>query len=219
MFMLRENLHFCIANERPVFLDLDANRYFCLPTATADVFKNAAASAFQKIAGQDAEQLAELGILAQAPDDTALHRRETVEPAVIGIDSRPGWSDLFATLDGMFCRRAARRRTETMTLSAIAHKLQGWKATPSKPQRSLDAKMRADIAAFAKSRHFHVSQDQCLSSSFALLQFLRKRQFFPNLVIGVKMSPFAAHAWVQHGRVVLADEVDKVRLYTPILVV
>lgn len=48
---------------------------------------------------------------------------------------------------------------------------------------------------------------------------LSRRRTTASLVIGVKVSPFGAHAWVQDGEVVLNDFVDVARIYTPILVV
>jgi hypothetical protein len=53
----------------------------------------------------------------------------------------------------------------------------------------------------------------------ALVDFLAYLHFYPDLVIGVRLAPFSFHAWVQFGDIVLNDEVDTVRPYTPILVV
>jgi hypothetical protein len=52
-----------------------------------------------------------------------------------------------------------------------------------------------------------------------MVRYLRRHQYFPDLVLGVRMMPFAAHAWVQDGDTVLNDTVDYVSAYTPILVV
>jgi hypothetical protein len=44
-------------------------------------------------------------------------------------------------------------------------------------------------------------------------------RLYPSLVLGVRINPFAAHAWVQIGDRVLVGDYDQVRLFTPILVV
>ena len=39
-----------------------------------------------------------------------------------------------------------------------------------------------------------------------------------DFVIGVSLHPFAAHSWVQWGTVLVNDQLDAVRHFTPILV-
>jgi hypothetical protein len=40
-----------------------------------------------------------------------------------------------------------------------------------------------------------------------------------DLVIGVKLAPFRAHAWVQWRDLLVNEQADVTRLFTPILVV
>jgi hypothetical protein len=60
-------------------------------------------------------------------------------------------------------------------------------------------------------------RDKCLFDSLALLEFLAAAGMHPHWVIGVKTHPFAAHSWVQSGRLVLNDHHEHVRGYRPIL--
>ena len=62
------------------------------------------------------------------------------------------------------------------------------------------------------------ARDKCLFDSLALTNFLAAEQLFPRWVIGVKTSPFGAHAWVQAGTTVLNDQHEYVRRFRPILV-
>jgi hypothetical protein len=73
-------------------------------------------------------------------------------------------------------------------------------------------------AAFAELRLVMRSLDRCLPLSLALAAVAKRRHAGVRLVLGVKCSPFGAHAWVQQGRVVLNDRLDAVLEYTPILV-
>jgi hypothetical protein len=66
---------------------------------------------------------------------------------------------------------------------------------------------------------FYSAKDACLRNSLTLVEFLAKYDVYPTCVFGVKMDPFAAHAWVQHGTVVFADPVQHVRTFTPIMLV
>ncbi len=52
-----------------------------------------------------------------------------------------------------------------------------------------------------------------------MVHFLGAEGIHPDWVFGVKTEPFDAHCWVQHGEIVLNDAPDRVRQYSPILVV
>jgi hypothetical protein len=61
--------------------------------------------------------------------------------------------------------------------------------------------------------------DACVLNAVALLDFLAWHGWYPSWVWGVKSAPFSAHCWVQEGQVVLNDLAERVRGYTPILVI
>lgn len=63
------------------------------------------------------------------------------------------------------------------------------------------------------------AEGACLRDSLVLAEFLLRCGAVPTLVIGVRSRPFAAHAWVQDGDVVLNDTLENVQRYTPILAV
>ena len=56
-----------------------------------------------------------------------------------------------------------------------------------------------------------------MRNSLTLLEFLAKYEVYPTCVLGVKMDPFAAHAWVQQGSMVLTDPIAHVKTFTPIM--
>jgi hypothetical protein len=58
----------------------------------------------------------------------------------------------------------------------------------------------------------------CLRDSIALLRFLIRRGVAAELVIGVKLYPFAAHCWVQQGPLILNDNLGGAAGFAPILV-
>jgi hypothetical protein len=56
-----------------------------------------------------------------------------------------------------------------------------------------------------------------LFESLALLEFLARYNFFPQVVFGVVADPFQAHCWLQEGSTILNDDLERVGRYRPIL--
>lgn len=73
--------------------------------------------------------------------------------------------------------------------------------------------------AFRRLALYAAPRDRCLSRSLALAHALIDRQVRPELVIGVRLNPFGAHCWVQHGQRLLNESPDQARLFTPILAI
>lgn len=59
----------------------------------------------------------------------------------------------------------------------------------------------------------------CLKRAYQLRHFLRSQGVATDWVFGVRTWPFAAHCWLQVGDMLIADRLERVRRYTPILVV
>lgn len=64
---------------------------------------------------------------------------------------------------------------------------------------------------------FFTSSQHCLFSSLALAEFLALHGLRIHWVFGVQFSPFAAHCWLQQDAIVLNDNVEHVRRFTPIM--
>jgi hypothetical protein len=58
-----------------------------------------------------------------------------------------------------------------------------------------------------------------IRKSLTLIEFLARYDLYPAWVFGVRLSPFAAASWVQHGDAVLSSSVDSIRGYTPLMVI
>jgi hypothetical protein len=81
-------------------------------------------------------------------------------------------------------------------------------------------RLRLLVTAFARLRPlFYTLRAACLLDSLTLLHFLGAEGIHPDWVFGVKTDPFDAHCWIQQGEVLLNDIPDRVRQYSPILVV
>jgi hypothetical protein len=100
--------------------------------------------------------------------------------------------------------RARRRR---------AHRLNG-------PSQLHAPTARALLSSFFHIRaFFYAPKRRCLLDSITLLEFLAHYDQFPQWVIGVQITPFGSHSWIQHDAFVLNGTPPYVRAYTPILVV
>ncbi len=75
------------------------------------------------------------------------------------------------------------------------------------------------VTAFHHFRPLFPRDYLCLFDSLALLKFLARYGQYPRWVFGVQLGPFGAHCWVQSGDIVLNDTVERVRSYTPIMVI
>ena len=79
---------------------------------------------------------------------------------------------------------------------------------------------RRVVALYSRLRLFlFADRDACLFDSLALSELLAKYGLHPNWVFGVRTEPFMAHCWLQHGDLVINDSTQRVREFTPILVV
>jgi len=80
--------------------------------------------------------------------------------------------------------------------------------------------IRPLVAAFIYLRPlFYTVHNACLLDSLTLLHFLARYRVFPTWVFGVQTEPFYPHCWVQQGDIVFNDTPDRIRGYSPILVI
>lgn len=81
-------------------------------------------------------------------------------------------------------------------------------------QRLLEA-----ATAFNSVRPYVPVATCCLIDSLSMIRFLAKRGLPGRLVMGIACDPFSAHAWVQHGPLVLNESVGVAQAYVPIRVI
>jgi hypothetical protein len=73
------------------------------------------------------------------------------------------------------------------------------------------------IAASLKAQALLPRRPQCLVDSVTLRILLAQDHIRTTLVIGVQPLPFRAHCWLEHCGVVINDDSDTTRRFTPIL--
>jgi len=73
--------------------------------------------------------------------------------------------------------------------------------------------------AFNRVRPYVPIETCCLIDSLSMVRFLAKRGLHAHLVMGIACDPFSAHAWVQHGPLVLNETVGTAQAHVPIRVI
>jgi hypothetical protein len=86
-----------------------------------------------------------------------------------------------------------------------------------RPVNEIETHARWIVAALEHSALWLGSADRCLRRAIAAMMMCRRRGLAAQLVLGVRIDPFGAHAWVQLDERVLVGEFEQVRLFTPIL--
>jgi hypothetical protein len=74
------------------------------------------------------------------------------------------------------------------------------------------------VCVFRRIRpYLFAARGHCLLHSLTLIRFLAHYDEFPLLVLGVRVDPWSAHAWVQHENLLLDTNPEKVCTFNPIL--
>lgn len=217
---LRHNLHWCASDGRAVFLDLAADRYFCLPAVANRAFLRAAAGRTRAGDRDHLHMLVVQEILTEERGPGGFGHPPAVEPPTGDfLDepvTRPGPLDILLGL-------AAEARAAWLlhagsfrkAIESAAKRSRRGRRARRDPDRSLQAIVAASrVLALVTGAH-----DRCLVRALAVYFRCRRYGIRPKLVIGVVAHPFTAHCWVQLGSKVLVGGFEQARLYTPILVI
>lgn len=219
-FVLREGLSFCETSGRLVFLDLASDRYFCLEHEADCALRRLTGG--EPLAREDVTVLADLvahGLLAQTTEGArpqACSPPPEPERSLLDEDLPVGSAALAHALWRLARSAFALKVRPLRAIIASTMK----RKTQLSPEAEAPAPIAAEVAgAFKRSALIAAPLDRCLPRSFATAHALLDRKLRPDLVFGVRLHPFGAHCWVQHGRTLVNETLDQVRNFTPILVV
>lgn len=116
-----------------------------------------------------------------------------------------------------------RGQLKVRRLKSILQALSDYRSSRTSPLISDQAKLRQHLSeaaiAFNRARPYVPIEMSCLIDSLSMVRFLAKRGLHAHLVMGVACDPFSAHAWVQHGSLVLNETVGTAQAHVPIRVI
>lgn len=216
--VLRDGISFCETSGRLLFLDVRRDRYFCLALPTEAAFQRLVRRTPNSGDEQVEKRLLADGLLCAVAGDvvpipcalpmpvaSALDHAETRRPTgQTGALLRLAGSELSLRFLGLrrALRAVARHKARVRPTVGLSN------AVIAEP--GLDFHAAALLAS---------PLDRCLPRSIATAHRYFSLGIRVDLVIGVKLQPFAAHCWVQQGEVLLNDRTDTVRNFTPILAI
>jgi hypothetical protein len=218
-FQLRDQIHWCVDGGRSVFLDVEGDRYFCLPAAANAAFLRLAAGISSDDDAACLQPLLSSGAVVELDAPATFRRPPSLEPVERDFRPPPGFrpSPLSVVREFLFERfadRMLRKRPFCEVVSAIRRKAAAGRVISSQEERLLG---EVGAASDTISTFMRV-HDRCLTRAIGAYLNCLDRGLRPKLVFGVTAHPFAAHCWLQSGTAVVVGDAEQARLYTPILV-
>lgn len=212
-FVLRNGLSFCRPEGRAVFLDLEADRYFGLAPSLDKAFTKLVETG--EADPQERQALLKARVIVPST--------ETNRPAPC---SRPSASTTAIAPNGVrasipsvtsaLIRRAIwqgriKRLPLAQNIQSIEQRKQAIR--PIEAAQSVTARLHQ---AYHRASMIISARDQCLATSLSLASWLIASGIRPDLLLGVKLNPFQAHCWVEVDGVIVGDDPEQVRPFTPI---
>ena len=213
---LREQVSFCWVGERPVFLDAQADRYYCLHPAAEQAFRALAHGGVPLTI--DTEVLARTG-LVEPRGAAPIEPTRAPQPESSLVDAPGDRARLWPVAVVEVALRLARARGQVVRtpFSALIARIRSRNAH-LRTRCADDRSLRRLALDFGAARQMPLKRSPacpmrwpCSTSS--------ARGLAADLVFGVRLDPFAAHCWVQADCEVLSDGTGAVTSFTPILVV
>lgn len=218
---LRTGISFCCVDGRLLFLDVIADRYFCLSSPAEKCFLGLVEADGRVAEREDAlDTLVSRGMLIEAaqpvplkpctlppfPEESVLDQplpRGSMRQAV-GALGRLAAAQLRLKIAGL-----------ARTLSTISVMKARLESAPGNP----DILLCRTMAGFGRATGIATILDNCLGQSIAIAHDMLARELRPDVVLGVRLGPFNAHCWVQYENRLVNDRFDMVRTFTPILLI
>jgi len=210
---LADGVHAVHVRDDLVFLDTQADAYFCLG-GVLDIIALSPHGEVDITHAETAEHLLEAGLLSER----MLTGRRPPPP-------RPDASSWLTRAEGSpplgVCAAAfsvtwsAARNFRRRSFAALLQDAPSVAALTAEPSAAL---VQA-ATQFESLRPWLPLSGECLLRSYHARAFLRARGFDALWVFGVRTWPFSAHCWLQVGLTALDDDLERLAAYTPIMAV
>lgn len=215
---LTKPVHAVMIDSDLVFLDIDADAYFCLPLPEgAARLESGRLEVEDPLLGQE---LIGAGLVEEAIGDRSTAPASPPAPsrtarALLERSSKQNAPlrprHLAALLAAIAAGLAARRRTFRQLIAVHS--------TRAGSREADIERVLADLAAWRRLAPWVPLDGVCLFRSGMLSAYLTALGHRPTWVFGVRTWPFQAHCWLQVEDVALDDEAERLCAFTPILAV
>jgi hypothetical protein len=217
-YAIADGVSFCERGGRFIFLDLNRDRYFALGPEANQAFAHLVGgeslSRFERVLAALIDQ----GVLRSGSEGSrpapcrppAAPVRSLAENHLNAPMANVVWALLRLGGTGFALKRQGLRRV----LDRL--RLRKTRLGLGDPD---EGDMLEIAGAFRRSALIASPLDQCLTRSIAAAHALLDRTCRSELVIGVRLQPFAAHCWLQSGPVLINETLEEARNFTPILAI
>jgi len=221
---LNADLSFCELDGRLFFLDIENDRYFQLSGALERSFlRHLEAPDDTSI---DVSELARHQLLLQPttiPCDASAAAITPPDQSAVETPCTGRRVTLDVVQDVFLAVAITYWQLKTRPLKSILQGLYDYRQARTSPPAADQAACRQRISeaatAFNRARPYVPIGTCCLIDSLSMVRFLARRGLGAQLVMGVACDPFSAHAWVQHGSLVLNETVGTAQAHVPIRVI
>jgi hypothetical protein len=189
---LAAGVSFAIVENRALFLDLSRDRYFALEREAEQAFtrllKDPAACDAQS---SDGRSLLRTGLFQEVA------QAATFDPPIVCTAEGELPSNIakhvgaVSIIEAAFLTLRARRAVRRQPLSKIIRHVES--GALRAVGENGDERIRGLTAQFRAARAWVPAKRSCLQDSLALTEWLGRRRAPAQLVLGVKLNPFAAH--------------------------
>lgn len=193
-----------------VVLDLNADQYHCLIDAAASI-ETADSGALRARDEATALELINAGLATSTPQ---VAPRPLPPPARVELDNpagAPSPAEIVQAGATLFAAGIACRGKSILDLIAPDAR------RAARPDEIAAAEAGRIVAAARAALPWIPLEGECLQRSYQFRQLLRRHGVHVDWVFGVRTWPFGAHCWLQIGDRVIADRLERVRRYTPIM--
>lgn len=218
--VLAQGVSFVRLGERVIFLDLRSDRYFGLSSRCEEAFLRLVDER-RPGDGDPAilDGLVRDGILEQVSGQgSLLPFKPAFHPATSLLDAERLPVGAWRQARAAWALKRSQHELKTRPLSDLVNELSACRLEHD-VGTNISEDARRICWAFEAAGLLVTPLRNCLSRSLALAGTLRGRGHGCELVIGVAINPFQAHAWVQARDTLLNDRLERVRQFTPILAV
>jgi hypothetical protein len=236
---LASHIYFACDGEAVIFLDLHSDNYKMLAGAKAQEFKamlsittdfllELSLPADQDLPAKGAfrrdllSELQQNRLLTDKKEEAAGCRANIALPVEDLIDTQKardlhiGLRDLWRFTSSCI---AAAWRLRFASIHAIVGSLRRRKRFSTPHQQPDLAQVRLLLEFYRRLRPLFPHNFLCLFDSLALIEFLSRYHFYPDMIFAIKLDPWAAHCWVQYGTVALNQNIEEASCYVPIMAV